>query len=143
MTKKIKSPAKTTVPSDPPEGNYEVGFKKPPKATRFARGQSGNPNGRPKGSKNLATIVTTAAMQLITVTEHGKTRQVTKLEAAMTQLLNNAASGDFGAMRLLIQVIPGMESQAAKIGAPALSDERDRQVLGELLKRFKQTKQSK
>ena len=142
MTKKIKTSAKTTVLSDPPEGSYEVGFKKPPEATRFARGQSGNPNGRPKGSKNLATIVTTAAMQLITVTEHGKTRQVTKLEAAMTQLLNKAASGDFGAVRLLIQVIPGMESQAAKIGAPALSDERDRQVLDELLKRFKQTKQS-
>ena len=140
MTKKIKGPTKPTTPSEPPEGNYEVGFKKPPKETRFTKGQSGNPNGRPKGSKNLATIVTTEAMQLITVSEHGKTRQVTKLQAAMTQLLNKAASGDFGAMRLLLQVMPSMEAQVAKIGAPALSDERDRQVLDELLKRFKQTK---
>ena len=74
---------------------------------------------------------------------HFHARQVTKLQAAMTQLLNKAASGDFGAMRILLQVMPGMEAQVARIGAPALSDERDRQVLDELLKRFKQPKQSK
>ncbi len=135
----FKSPASATQPSD----QYEVGFKKPPKQTRFAKGQSGNPNGRPKGSKNLATIVVGQAMQFITVSEHGKTRQVTKLEAAMTQLLNKAASGDFAAVRLLLQIMPGMEAQLAKSGAPVLSDERDRQVLAELLKRFAPSGQAK
>ena len=34
---------------------YEVGYGKPPKHTRFQPGQSGNPRGRPKGTKNLKT----------------------------------------------------------------------------------------
>jgi len=116
---------------------YEVGFKKPPKHTRFTKGQSGNPAGRPKGAKNLASIIIAQAMQLITVAENGKTRQVTKLEAAMTQLVNKAAAGDFASYRLLLQVLPGAEAQVAKTGAPVLSDERDRQVLAGLLERFK------
>lgn len=143
MTKKLKKPNPKPIAEDLPEGNYEVGFKKPPKATRFTKGQSGNPNGRPKGSKNLASIVINEAKQLITVTQDGKTRQVMKIEAAMTQLLNKAAKGDFASLRLLTQVMPSMESQVAKNDRAPLSDEQDRQVLDELLKRFWQAKKSK
>ena len=48
MTKKSKKPGKA--PKD--EQDYSVGYKKPPKETQFKPGQSANPNGRPKGSKN-------------------------------------------------------------------------------------------
>jgi Family of unknown function (DUF5681) len=30
-------------------GDYEVGYGKPPARSRFSKGQSGNPKGRPKG----------------------------------------------------------------------------------------------
>ena len=38
--------------SGPESQTYEVGYRKPPVATRFQPGQSGNPRGRKKDSKN-------------------------------------------------------------------------------------------
>ena len=35
---------------------YAVGWGKPPRHTRFKKGQSGNPKGRPPGSKNMNTL---------------------------------------------------------------------------------------
>jgi hypothetical protein len=43
--------------SDRDESDYEVGYGKPPRATRWKKGQSGNPNGRPKAPKDFATAV--------------------------------------------------------------------------------------
>ncbi len=78
---------------------YEIGYGKPPKATRFQKGQSGNPKGRPKGSLNVATILERAMLQKVQVKENGQARAYTKLEVAITQLANKAAGGDLKAFR--------------------------------------------
>ena len=85
--------------------DYEVGYKKPPVHTRFQKGKSGNPRGRPKGSANYLTLLRRVLGQKVTITEAGKPRTITKIEAAMTQLLNKAALGDTRAFQATLKVV--------------------------------------
>lgn len=73
---------------------YDVGYGKPPTHSRFQKGQSGNPQGRPKGKLNLVTVLNKALNEKVTIVEHGKRRSITKLEAAFKQLVNKAVQGD-------------------------------------------------
>ena len=73
---------------------YEIGFAKPPSATRFPKGQSGNPAGRPRGSKNLSTILEQELEERVVIRENGKQRTVTKRRASMNQFVNKALAGD-------------------------------------------------
>lgn len=93
------------------EKNTSVGYGNPPRHTRFQKGLSGNPDGRPKGSKNIATLLERALMERVTITENGKRRSISKLEASFKQLVNLAASGDLPAMRQLYSFIPWLEGQ--------------------------------
>ena len=74
--------------------SYEIGYGKPPKATRFQKGKSGNPRGRPKGSLNLATDLASELGELITVSEHGRPRRVSKQRALIKSLMAKALQGD-------------------------------------------------
>jgi hypothetical protein len=56
------------------EHGFEAGYGKPPRHTRFKKGQSGNPRGRPKGSKNLTTLLTEALNEPVIVAENGGRR---------------------------------------------------------------------
>jgi hypothetical protein len=62
---------------------FAASYRKPPLHTRFKKGQSGNPRGRPV--KNLAALLPAALNEKVTVTENGKRRQVTKREAVIAQ----------------------------------------------------------
>jgi hypothetical protein len=81
---------------------YKVGYGKPPKATRFKKGKSGNPRGRPKGSLNLATDLTAELGENITIREDGRPRKVSKQRALVKSLMAKALQGDVRAMTSLL-----------------------------------------
>ena len=83
---------------------YEVGYAKPPQYTRFRKGQSGNPKGRPKGLQSFARLARQAFNEKIAIRENGERRTITKLQAALKQLANKAASGDAAAIREVLRV---------------------------------------
>jgi len=82
---------------------YKTGFGRPPKHTQFRKGESGNPNGRPKGSKNAHALFEKICEELVTVNGVTGPRRMTKLKAGLTQLVNKAASGDLKAIGMLMQ----------------------------------------
>lgn len=81
---------------------YKVGFGKPPKARQFKKGKSGNPEGRPRGSRNLATDLTAELSEQITVREDGRSRKVSKQRALIKSLMAKALQGDVRAMAALL-----------------------------------------
>lgn len=74
-------------------------------STRFQKGQSGNPKGRPKGAKNKATILEAEINILIPITENGRTIHLSKWAVAIKQLVNKAATGDLRAIETLDKII--------------------------------------
>jgi hypothetical protein len=88
--------------ADDGDATYSVGYGHPPQRTRFVKGQSANPKGRPRGSKNMTTIIAEVLDERVTIKENGKARRVTKRLAMFKQLVNKAAMGDLKALHLLM-----------------------------------------
>ena len=124
------------------DGCYAIGYCTPPKHTQFRKGQSGNPKGRPKGSLNTSTVLQKVARQRIKVTSNGVSRLVSKLEAAATQLSNRAASGDPRAIREFLSLLRSCEEPAQANATRAASQEIDRTVMGNILKRILRSEKS-
>ena len=123
-------------PETPPD--YVVGYGKPPLHTRFQKGRSGNPKGRPKGSKNFATLLTEALDEKVQVTEDGKRRRVSKRELVVKQLVNKSASADLRAIKQLTDIVERAERHAVDSPAPPppASIAADEEVIAELKKRI-------
>jgi hypothetical protein len=115
---------------------YEVGYGKPPRAGMFTKGQSGNPKGRPKGSKKLANVVMRESRQTVRVNGPRGSRLVTKLEAALMQLGNKAAQGDLRAQRELVNLVRFSEEAANTGLSPLNSSEKDLKVMENLRRRM-------
>jgi len=102
------------------QDDYGVGYSKPPRHTRFKQGQSGNPRGRPAGSKNLKTVVSEALDEPFIVTENGRHRKITKREAIVTQLVDRSATADWRAVKILLDIVRDIEGQTEP-GSPETS----------------------
>ena len=87
----------------------------PPKHTQFRKGTSGNPRGRPKGSKNLATYLMEAARDQASATVDGRTRPISNLQATALQLARQSAGGNQVAMGRFLDWIDELETRAASV----------------------------
>jgi hypothetical protein len=84
------------------DGVYEIGYSRPPVATRFQPGVSGNPRGRPKGLKSVADIVEQALARRVRITEHGRSTTLPLIEVAIRQMAAQGARGDLKAIHALL-----------------------------------------
>ena len=73
---------------------YAVGYKRPPVHSRFQPGQSGNPTGRSKDSKNFKTLFRQILNEQISLQDGAHSRKVSKAEAIMRRLVIGALKGD-------------------------------------------------
>src|SRR4029077_8624061 len=114
-------------PQMPPddERDYEVGYGKPPRHTRFEPGRSGNPRGRPPGAKNMKTLLSKALNELVVVTEPGGRRKVSKREAVVTQLVTPSAKADYKAIQILLGMLRDIEGNTDAHSSDAAFTEAD------------------
>lgn len=80
------------------------GYKRPPTATRFVKGRSGNPRGRPR-SRHREIPYDTVLGQMVTIREDGRERRVTAAEAFILQLTRKGLQGDSAAARASLAAI--------------------------------------
>jgi len=119
--------------------DYEIGYGKPPKHTRFKPGRSGNPRGRPKAARGLNTIVRDTLMQKVAVrTASGETKKISRIEAVLQKTLEQAMKGNPRALSQLLKLygdaVPDEKPEA--VSSPADEDltAADLAILAELQK---------
>lgn len=84
---------------------YEVGYAKPPVKTQFKPGKSGNPKGRPKGSKNTYKLLDDLLAQKLSITQDGKKTKIDKRTMSLLQLVNKSVKGDFKSTQALLPMM--------------------------------------
>lgn len=109
---------------------YKIGYRRPPKATQFKPGRSGNPHGRPKGSRNLVTDLAAELSESITVREGGKARRISKQRALIKSLMAKALQGDVRATAALLALYARIGTEAPNERQPTTESDID------LLRRF-------
>jgi len=115
---------------------YQVGYGKPPRHTRFEKGQSDNPRGRPPGSKNLATLVSEALNETVIVAEDGGRRKISKRQAIIKQLVNRSAKADWRAIKILLGIVREIESRAAPETVESSFSTTDEKVIEQIRARW-------
>ena len=81
-----------------------AGYRRPPRASRFVKGRSGNPAGRPRARHRKAPYAAVLG-QMVTIRENGIERQVTAAAAFVLQLIKRGLEGDGAAARVTLAMI--------------------------------------
>ena len=117
--------------------DYAVGYGKPPVHTRFQKGKSGNPKGRPRGMKNMSILLSTALNASIVVVANGRRKKITKREAIVTQLVNKSAAADLKATQIVLAMLRDLECQADDPGEATVFTEADQEIIRRIQARLR------
>jgi hypothetical protein len=137
MSEQNDSPPKKSRPKRATETDYAVGYRKPPLATRFKAGQSGNPIGRPKNCATLKTIIRQALTQKLVVREGERTRTISKVEGVVLRQVESALKGSDRAALATLKIA----AQVGLLDEPAFAPEAvqltpaEQQIIDEALNR--------
>lgn len=89
--------------------------------TRFKKGQSGNPSGRPKGRKNEVIQIRDVLFKTVRVKDDKGVRSVPKIVAAIEVCLNKALKGDIRALEKMMKIAEKLESIQWKPPTPEIT----------------------
>ena len=92
-------------------GSSSGGRRMPPAHTRFKPGQSGNPKGRPKGAKNLKTVLDQELGKIVTITENGRPVKRTKREVMLQRAIHDSVKGNHRATALILGLSRSLGSE--------------------------------
>jgi hypothetical protein len=122
--------------------DHGVGYRKPPERTRFEKGRSGNPKGRPRGARNLTTLLGETRSEVVAISENGRRRKITKLAATCKRLVNEALTGNLSAMRLLLELVRLNDNRTQpSTEDAALTNQCDQEVMDQLRERMRRAVQ--
>lgn len=115
-----------------------VGYKKPPKSSQFKPGQSGNPKGRPKKSRNTDKLIEEILEDKIRYTDSGRSTEATVVELLFRKITEKGLKGDLKSAKEMITRYIEIQSNKSASGdntGPSLEeiDASDKAMLAELL----------
>ena len=106
-------------PKDSDADAYKVGYGKPPSHTRFRKGVSGNPGGRPRGmtAGRANKLMLREFYRPIKIREGDQVISVPAFQVVARQLVTQAAKGNNPAARTVIEQNNRIEQQAIDAAA--------------------------
>ncbi len=111
--------------------------KRPPRKGQFQLGKSGNPVGRPPGSRNIRTYVRALLCAKIPVIEGGKTRNIPRAEAIAIQLVNLAAKGDPKGLAAILSLTREFDQAIGQAQPAAPTHVADIEVMQDIIARIR------
>lgn len=130
MAAEFAGEGRAEMPASP---TYDIGYGKPPVATRFKPGNSGNPKGRPRGAKGLNKIVRETLTTKVAVRTQGREIKMSKMEAVLQKTVELAMKGNPRAIMMLVSLyrpaVPDLQETAAGNGGDQDLTATDLQIL--------------